>query len=167
MNCKNCGSKLEDGAKFCAACGTKVEAVQKTDTKNLGAIKNHLEFLGYTAELTEATKEGEMNMLIAKHNKDTNFVVIEIQPNIVNFRANFTTEKSHSPQMDSAINELGSKLDVANIFYEMDEGKAILRIDAVYTGEYSKDVFGRFFSLLNKDIGKIFLLESSRKAFTD
>ena len=32
---------------------------------------------------------------------------------------------------------------------------------------YSKDVFGRFLALLNKDISKIFLLESTKKAFTN
>ena len=26
MNCKNCGNELKEGAKFCAACGTAVEA---------------------------------------------------------------------------------------------------------------------------------------------
>lgn len=26
MNCKNCGSKLDDGAKFCGSCGFKVES---------------------------------------------------------------------------------------------------------------------------------------------
>ena len=166
MNCKNCGVKVEEGAKFCASCGTRMEAALKADTKTLSAIKNHLEFLGYTVELTEAKKEGEMNMILAKHNKDTNFVAIEIQPNIINFRANFSTDKPQAPEMDKAINELGSKLDVANIFYEIEDGKAILRADAVYTGDYTKDVFARFFSLLNKDIGKIFLLESSKKAFT-
>ena len=25
MYCKNCGNKLNDGAKFCAKCGNKVE----------------------------------------------------------------------------------------------------------------------------------------------
>ena len=166
MNCKSCNTKLEEGAKFCPSCGTKVDGFQKGDTKTLQDIKNHLEFLGYSVELQEAKKEGEMNMLLARHSKDSNFVAIEIQPNIIIFRANFQTEKAHSPQMDSAINELSSKMDVGNVFYEVEDGKAILRVDATYTGEYTKDVFARFFSLVNKDIGKIFLLESSKKAFT-
>lgn len=166
MNCRQCGTKIDEDAKFCPSCGTKLEIPQKSDLKNLTAIKNHLEFLGYSAELTEVKREDERNFLVAKHSKEPNFIAIEIQPNIVNFRSNFTTEKTKSSLMDSAINELGSKLDVANIYYEIEDGKAILRVDAVYTGEYSKDVFGRFFSLLNKDIAKIFLLESTKAAFT-
>lgn len=166
MNCKSCKEKIEEGSKFCAGCGAKVEAVVKADTKNLNAIKNHLEFLGYTVELTETDKEGERNFLIATHSKDANFVIVELEPFITNFRATFTTEKPYSPVMEKAINELAAALDVSNIFFQIEEGKAVLRIDAVYTGEYSKDVFGRYFALLIKDIGKIFRLESTKDAFT-
>lgn len=167
MNCKNCSAKIEDNTKFCASCGMKVEAGEKTDVKNLNAIKNHLEFLGYKVELTEAKKNDEATFFVATHSKDANLVAVEIEPFLTTLRANFTTEKPHSSEMDSAINELCSKLDVANVFYKVEDDKVVLYVDAVYTGEYSKDIFGRFFALLNKDISKIFLLESTKKAFTN
>ena len=34
MFCNNCGEKLMDGAKFCAACGCKVDSVMHSDTDN-------------------------------------------------------------------------------------------------------------------------------------
>lgn len=43
MFCQKCGSELPDGATFCAKCGTKQDAVQKTDTTKVIAdniIKN-------------------------------------------------------------------------------------------------------------------------------
>ncbi len=35
MYCKNCGNKLNDGAKFCAKCGNKVEQENSEKTKNV------------------------------------------------------------------------------------------------------------------------------------
>ena len=35
MYCKNCGNKLNDGAKFCAKCGNKVEQENSEKTENV------------------------------------------------------------------------------------------------------------------------------------
>ncbi len=35
MYCKNCGNKLNDGAKFCAKCGNKVEQENSEKTENI------------------------------------------------------------------------------------------------------------------------------------
>ena len=43
MNCKKCGSRLDDGAIFCTNCGEKIMHVEKVDTENLsGNNKNNI-----------------------------------------------------------------------------------------------------------------------------
>lgn len=34
MNCKNCGTELSEGSKFCSNCGCRIE-IECTDEKNV------------------------------------------------------------------------------------------------------------------------------------
>lgn len=137
----------------------------KDRDKNLERNKKSSRVFGIFCRITGIKKRKKVNFLLAKHPKDSNFIIIEVQPNIFHFQANFVTEKTKSPEMDTVINEINSRFDVARVYFDVEEGKVVLHIESIYTGNYSKDIFGRFFSLLNNDIGRLFLLDNSKKAF--
>ena len=40
MNCKNCGSSLESGAKFCGNCGSPVEVSESLEPNNIDTISS-------------------------------------------------------------------------------------------------------------------------------
>lgn len=131
--------------------------------KKLDYIKNHLEFLGYKVEKPEVA-EGAQASLLAKHNTEPNFWVVEINPNVLILRASFSITKPVSPQLDEAMNTLSATTDVSNPCYVVDDGQVTVRFDAPYTGEYSKEVFADFFSYLTKDVEKMYRIKSVMEA---
>lgn len=134
---------------------------------NLEQMANHLEFLGYSVERTPAKADGEKSLILAKHSQNPNVVAIEMQPGWTLFRSSFGINKPVSQAMDIAISELSRTTDVANPHYAVEDGKVNLRFDSSYTGNYSKDVFGNFFTTFLNDIQKMYRLPNVIKEFQD
>ena len=134
--------------------------------QNLEQIANHLEFLGFAIEKTPG-KDDVKPMLVAKSDKEPTLVIIELSPGWTFFRSNFGINKAASTAMDTAINKLSGVSDVVNPHYVVEDGKVTLRFDASYTGNYSKDVFGKFISNVLSDIKKMYRIPDVFKVFED
>src|SRR3989344_8853245 len=146
---KKCGHKANAEDKFCEECGeliprgksevtsekptskteTKVQEPKVFQNKALEHIANHLEFLGYQIEKEPSENQDKKEVLLATSVKNHNIVGIAIESGIVILRSTFRVEKAASTQMDAAINLLSSKLDVCNVYYEIEDGKVSLRFE--------------------------------------
>ena len=191
MFCKKCGHKANTGDKFCEECGEliphvkadasadvtiekpvshpeiKIEAPKVFKNRVLEHIADHLEFLGYQIEKELPQSQGKQEVLLATSVKNHNIVGFAVESGIVIVRSTFSIEKAVSAQMDAAVNLLSSKLDVCNVYYEVNDGKVSLRFESVFTGEYSKELFGKFLNYFSKDIDKMYLIESVNNAFVN
>jgi hypothetical protein len=170
MNCTNCGNQLPSDAKFCNNCGKSVGV----ETTNAGVVKinkvieqisNHLEFLGYKTEFIKASKKGEKDVIFATHPQHTNKVLFELFPNLIMFRINLTTKAPFKEEMNIFLNRANKVLNCLKVFYDIEENMVVLRFEAVYTGEYNKEVFAQFLDLLENDITLFRRLENFDKLF--
>lgn len=65
--CKNCGTKLEDGAKFCPNCGTAADAAPKAESfkeeasKAASELNEKLSELNNTADTTSEFSQNDIN----------------------------------------------------------------------------------------------------------
>lgn len=136
-------------------------------SKTVDQIGNHLEFLGYSVELINPT-EGAKPLLVARHGQHPSLLFWEMDTGMMLVRASFTVNNSSSRELkDAAINEMSAVVNIVNPYYEVDtsNGNVSVIFHAFYSGEYSKEVFGKFVNLLNTDIEKTFRLPSAAKAF--
>lgn len=170
MFCTQCGKKTAVDSIFCEHCGTKVgetetvisEKVQEgargkiTDIQNanLRSMANHLEFLGYGISRLELAKNTEW--VVAKHEDKNNWVFHQAVEGVTFVQVRISTEKKHSAQMDKAVNALNSVLDISRFYYAIEDGFVELRIEAIYLGAYSKDLFSKFYDLFEKDQKRLF-----------
>jgi hypothetical protein len=135
-------------------------------SQTLEKMANHLEFLGYSIQMNDP-KAGGNPSFNAKHSQYPNFFVWEWQPGLTLIRSSFAVDSCSSlEEKNAAINELSGKVDLVNPFYEQENGKGVLRFETFYTGEYSKEVFGNFISVVHKDIDKMYKIPSVTKAFS-
>lgn len=134
-------------------------------SKTLEQIANHLEFLGYKIEKIEPKKEGDKELVIATHAKNNNMVIFEMLPSFIMFRVNLTSERKPSTEMDTFLNDANKKFDVAKVFYDNEDDNAVLRFEAIYIGEYSKEIFGQFYDMFEKDQKRIVVLDNFSKIF--
>jgi len=135
-------------------------------SQTLQKIANHLEFLGYSIEMKDSKEPGNPSFT-AKNSQYPNLFVWEWQPGFTLISSSFIIENSSSlEQKHAAVNELSGKVDVVNPYYEQENGKRLLTFSTYYTGEYSKELFGKFISVLHKDIGKMYNIPSVNKAFS-
>lgn len=135
--------------------------------KTLDQIANHLEFLGYKKEITDAKDDKDRPFLIAKHSSKYNIVGIQFDPNFIRFQISLTTEKRPTERMDEFIVGANRSANISQIYYDLEEGKVILRIGAVFSGDYSKESFGLFYDWFQGDVARLYSLKDYSKIFLD
>lgn len=129
-------------------------------------IINHLEFLGYDVEAVETAKEGEKKYFLAKHPSKSNYLFYEIGPNLLIFRARYTTTKEYSSAMDKFINKGNYTMNITKVTYEIEENNTpTLIFESTYLGQYQKDLFGQFFDINQDDIKGFLSLAAAENIF--
>lgn len=154
MNCKNCNCQLSNDAKFCNSCGKPVET--ELSDKNFEEMSKHLEFLGYKVEIIKATKEGEKDRMIAMHSKRSNIIILTLLPGLILYAINLTTKKKFNDEMSAFLNNANKTLISTKVYYEIEEEVVVLRFEAIYTGNYNKEVFSQFIETFNNDVENLF-----------
>ena len=137
-------------------------------SKLFDQMANHLEFLGYSVEINQPA-EGEKPSFIARHSQYPNLFIWEMEPGITLMRSSFNIEKAYFPEeMDAAINELSKSVNIMNPNYVVNnDGKVVLQFDTVYTGDYSREIFGKFIAYVQNDIARMYRVPAVVKAFTE
>jgi hypothetical protein len=69
--------------------------------KVLDQIANHPEFFGYSAEKIESETADGKYALFAQHPGEASFLIFEVTPLIVIFRARFVTEVKPTSQLEN------------------------------------------------------------------
>lgn len=161
MNCQNCNFETPENSKFCPKCGSKVNIPNKEEIKRgssvLDDISNHLSFLGYKTVIEKAKIGGEKDVLFANHDQRNNMAIFSLIPNVMLLKISLTTNKKWNDKMGDFINNANKSFNCARAFYDItNEGLVTLRFEGIYTGQYSKEVFGQLFDLFNNDIDNIF-----------
>lgn len=161
MNCQNCNFEMPENSKFCPKCGDKINVPNRGENKYgpsiIDDISNHLSFLGYKTTIEKAKIGGEKDIVLATHDQRNNVVIFSLTPDMLLLKINLTTNKKWDKNMSDFINNANKSFNCARVYYDTtDERLAILRFEAVYTGQYSKEVFGHFFDLFNNDVDNIF-----------
>lgn len=167
MFCPNCGKKISGDSTFCEQCGTKLNAsnsIEAPKTENAGGfqiediqsltlrdIANHLEFLGYSISRLELREDTEW--VIAKHEDNNNWILQQPSEGIIFVQIRLNTGKKHTAAMEKAVNTLNSVLDITRFFYTVDEADGLVevRIESIYTGKYVKELFSKFYEMVEND----------------
>lgn len=63
MNCPKCGAILEEDAKFCASCGTRLDDLGETSSDGVTQDKQNNHSTTFTPQKTETKKERKANVL--------------------------------------------------------------------------------------------------------
>ncbi len=169
MNCINCGNQLSNDAKFCNMCGKPVEIIKspiKPQNKTLEKICDHLQFLGFNVEIV-SEKEGQKEYALARHAQKYNIAIMILTPNIILFKTNLITNRNSSPAADSFMNTANRTMACTKVYYDVEEGKMILRFEAFYIGEYSKEIFSEFFNVTENDMILFNKIENYQEIFLD
>ncbi len=173
MFCTQCGKQIAGDSSFCEHCGTKLpktvgannverekeESInvegdsivvpKEIKNRDLKSMADHLEFLGYKIEKLDI--EGEREWVAARHATNNNYIFRELSPSLTLFQAGLKSEKKYEAKMAESVNELNKVLNITKVYCEFEDGLALLRIEAVYTGEYVKEEFARFQEQFERD----------------
>ena len=154
--CPHCLKDIKEEAKFCGYCGKETPLEINVPTSGtMGQIMNHLEFLGYKIERQDFKNPGDKMLFIATHPEHYNFTffpLISQDSNFILFKLTLTTDKNKSIEMDAAINRVNTAMFITRAYFRIEDGGvAAVTFEAVYMGEYVKDIFGRFFTQFGKD----------------
>ena len=63
MNCPKCGAILEEDAKFCASCGTRLDDLGETSSDGVTQDKQNNHSTTFTPQKAETKKERKANVL--------------------------------------------------------------------------------------------------------
>ena len=68
MFCGNCGTKIEDGYKFCPKCGAKISVAKTASVENESSKRKDLDSVNEESEcLLSEKNENETSTDMAKH----------------------------------------------------------------------------------------------------
>jgi hypothetical protein len=130
----------------------------KFENSAIHEIKNHLELLGYSIDMTDSTNQNGGSMfLVFKHLNKPN-IICQSSRNSEN--KVFLTSLMSLPRELSSIEQYKYLYTLESIIsfsalYTEDEKNNILHIRSYYIGEYNKAKFGEFFDIFIREINYI------------
>jgi hypothetical protein len=143
----------------------------KTTTPKLSAnmenIAKHLELLGYRIENDNSVTTTGKPYFIAYSDYENNIMVTEYMPKFISFRTFLITEKPLSADMKDFANKANQSFEIVRMICDINDKtkNAEIRFVTMYTGEYSKEIFGTFLSMYRHDISSIMAMENYDKVF--
>jgi hypothetical protein len=143
----------------------------KATTPKLSAtmenIAKHLELLGYRIENDNLVTTTGKAYFIAYSDYENNIIVTEYLPKFIIFRTYLITEIPLSADMKYFANKANLFFETAKMICDTDDKtkNAEITFQAMYTGEYSKDIFGTFLNMYRHDISSINAMENYSKVF--
>ena len=137
---------------------------KKTLSTTMKQLADHLEFLGYKIEISG--KEVKP-YIIARHDINYNVVIEEPYPNFIYLRTYIIAPKAYSPAMTEFLNKAVQRFDITSIFVTEEKGSTGITLNyvALYTGAYSREIFGSFFDMYKKDLDKIRYMDNYENLF--
>lgn len=132
-------------------------------------MATHLEFLGYRIEKPKTLEKGDKPLFWAYHNVNNNILVYENYPDFVYLITTLIAKKPLTSDMAVFANKATTSFDISNFHCGTDSATkmADIRFVAIYTGKYSKELFGQFLDFFRKDQDKIRYMENYEKIFLD
>jgi hypothetical protein len=129
-------------------------------------ISNHLEFYGYDIVKEEPENNTDHFTYHANHNTHFNLRFFEINESFVLFQICFLTDKQSSPDVAETINEFNKNGLLAKYYYNTNsDGLVVIYIEAVFTGDYTKKSFARFYEMFETDHKKARQSDSYKNCF--
>lgn len=178
--CPQCGHPLHETDVFCDQCGHKIETLPvmpkaiKAEiekpviaSEKLKGFGSHFEFLGYQIKFHETDKKDGKCFGIATHEKHNNILFWEINSSLVIFQITLQSKTKHSVKIDRFLNIANTLATVCKVFSHEEDGFSNLKIEAIYTGDYFKTLFGQFYEVLQNDQQIIFSRPEFKAAFID
>lgn len=176
MFCEKCGKNIAEESVFCEFCGNKIgikkegkqeitaETPKKIDKKDatilnkiLKQIADHLEFLGYKIEKLEMSNNREI--IAARHEIHNNYLFHEVLAGVTLFQVSLTTSKKKDKNMDEVVNIANKNFLISRFYFDVEDDLVVLRIEAVYMGDYSKESFARFEEQFEKEQSQLIQFE--------
>jgi len=122
-----------------------------TKKNNVKEYASHLEFLGYTTEISE---DGKLNIIEA--NSDTR---INIRVNVAEGEvlitggwSGYDAKATKSKGFHDTLNNVNASTIYTKWYYvAVDDSDLILRIEAIHLGGYDKTIFGKLVESFNLD----------------
>lgn len=123
----------------------------------ISSIINHLEFLGYTIEKNEPEKKEEKPSYGCAHAIHYNFTFWVIRPEMIMFRIFVTTGAVFMAKTYEYFNDANRRLNITKVYADKDEKEhVVFRFEAIYSGDYKKNVFGTFIEDFHTDTEQLF-----------
>lgn len=143
------------------------KAVTKKLSMNMENIAKHLELLGYRIEKNNDLTTDGKPYFIAYSNYENNLIVVEKLPRFIDFRIILITKKTLSADMKDFANRANSYFDIAKMYYSVNSEtkNSNINFEAVYIGEYSKELLGSFLSIFKNDVTLIRTMDDYSKVF--
>lgn len=129
--------------------------------KTMEQIANHLEFLGYKIE---TRVDNNINYIFAGHPQNNDMIIWEMG-NMTVHRVNLASGKSFSDKMYKFFCDVNRNNSVSRFYFDIDGSQVVVRFHALYTGDYSKEIYGQFYSLFEGDQKKIYAVENYKELF--
>ena len=128
-------------------------------------IINHLELLGYKVEKNKNEK-GKI-YAYAEQDDDNLIFITETSSNFILFSVSFHTEKQPTLEMNTFSNRINKMLLLSKIYLDKTKDNNVkLVFEAVYTGDYIKENFGKFYNLFKNELNKVSSDEETAILFT-
>lgn len=135
-------------------------------SKTLEQVVNHLAFLGYKVNTMQPQKKEDQEFFIATHPNRNHLIFMEPMSNFILFEVNLNSKTSQSPEMNHYINQYNCISNIVRACIPPShDGQTVVRFVTTYNGEYSKEIFGQFYDLLETDIRHFSSLENFSKIF--
>lgn len=144
----------------------KKAAIQKLSA-NMENVAKHLELLGYKIDKNNYVTNDGKPFFLAWSDVDNNLIIVENTPGFINFATILNTKKPLYADMMDFANKANSLFEIARMYCSLNKEtkNADINFLATYIGEYSKNTFGSFITILKNDINLIRAMNDYEKVF--
>lgn len=183
MICKKCSKEISDDSIFCEFCGNKTKkeevaskmatrpSIEKSESSNviqnekLKQMADHLGFLGYEIEKLESSEDDKRESIFARHPSNFDFSLLEVYEGFIILRVLMSTKGKPSPEIDAFLNDMNKAFVISKIYREIENEIVYLRIEAIYTGVYIKDLFAKFMDINIREHNQLRVSDDFTKLF--